>query len=190
MKNEKKTTFIEEKNMSVETPKRYHPLHVALHWLIAIMVIGAITIGMLYLDSPNTPEKIPYLQLHSAWGFALFALMVVRLITRFTLKRPAPATTGNAFLDRVAQVTHFLLYFLVLGMLVSGLGTSMQANLMGVFQGQAELPEDFRVFPPRLGHGLTYSVLFIVILLHAGAALYHQFILKDNLLARMWFGKR
>lgn len=171
-------------------PARYHPVHVLLHWLIAFMVIGALIIGMVYLDTPNTPEKIPYLQLHSIWGFVLFALMVVRLITRFTLKRPAPATTGNAFLDQVAKVTHFLLYFLVLGMLVSGLGMSVQANLMAVFQGQAELPADFRVFPPRLGHGLTYSLLFIVILLHVGAALYHQFIRKDNLLARMWFGKR
>ena len=48
-------------------PARYHPIHVALHWLIASMVIGAIAIGMLYLDSPNTPEKIPYLQLHTLW---------------------------------------------------------------------------------------------------------------------------
>lgn len=177
--------------MSKETwPARYHPVHVILHWLIAFMVIGAITIGMLYLDSPNTPEKIPYLQLHRAWGIVLFALMVVRLITRFTLKRPAPASTGNAFLDGVAKVTHFLLYFLVLGMLVSGLGISAQANLTAIFQGQAELPADFRIYLPRIGHGLMYSVLFLVILLHIGAALYHQFILKDNLLARMWFGKR
>jgi len=47
------------------SPARYHPVHVVLHWLIAIMVVGAITIGMIYLDSPNVPEKIPYLQLHS-----------------------------------------------------------------------------------------------------------------------------
>ena len=171
-------------------PARYHPVHVALHWLIALMVIGAIAIGMLYLDSPNTPEKIPYLQLHTVWGFVLFALMVARLITRFALKRPAPATTGNAFLDRAAGIVHLLLYLLVLGMLVSGLGISVQANLMAVYQGQAALPDDFRVFPPRIGHGLTYSILFIVILLHIGAALYHQFIRRDNLLGRMWFGKR
>ena len=172
------------------TPTRYHPAHVVLHWLMAIMVIGAITIGMLYLDTPNTPEKIPYLQIHAVWGFILFILLVARLITRFTLKRPAPATTGNAFLDRVAKTVHFLLYLLVIGMLISGLGMSVQANLLSVFQGQSELPADFRVFPPRIGHGLTYSLLFIVIFLHIGAALYHQFILKDNLLSRMWFGKR
>lgn len=171
-------------------PARYHPVHVTLHWLIALMVIGAIAIGMLYLDSPNTPEKIPYLQLHSRWGFVLFALMVARVSTRFAFKRPATATTGNSILDGAAKVTHFLLYFLVFGMLVSGLGTSMQANLMAVFQGQTELPADFRVFPPRLGHGLTYSLLFIVILLHVGAALFHQFVRKDNLMARMWFGRR
>jgi cytochrome b561 len=41
-----------------------------------------------------------------------------------------------------------------------------------------------------MGHGLTSSLLLALVALHFGAALYHQFILKDNLLARMWFGKQ
>jgi cytochrome b561 len=52
------------------------------------------------------------------------------------------------------------------------------------------LPEDFWVYAPRAGHGITATVLILLIALHVGAALYHQFIRKDNLLARMWFGKR
>jgi len=116
--------------------------------------------------------------------------LVARLFTRLTLKRPAPATAGNAFLDLIAKAVHFLLYVGVFTMLFSGLSTSMQANLMAVFQGQAALPEDFKVFPPRLVHGMTFSLLFILILLHFGAAMYHQFVRRDHLLARMWFGKR
>jgi cytochrome b561 len=38
-------------------------------------------------------------------------------------------------------------------------------------------------------HGLFFFLSALLILLHIGAALYHQFILKDNLLARMWYGK-
>jgi cytochrome b561 len=30
----------------------------------------------------------------------------------------------------------------------------------------------------------------LLVLLHVGAALYHQFFLKDNLLGRMWYGKQ
>ena len=52
------------------TPTRYHPVHVVLHWLIAIMVIGAFAIGMTVLDStPNSaPEKVTFLQSHATWG--------------------------------------------------------------------------------------------------------------------------
>lgn len=171
-------------------PLRYHPVHVALHWLTGIMVMGAMVIGMIYLDSPNTPQKIPYLQLHSVWGLILLLLFIVRIITRFALKRPAPATAGNVFLDQLAKIVHVLLYVGVLLMLLSGLGTSVQANLLTVFQGQASLPEDFKVFPPRITHGMTFSLLAILVILHVGAALYHQFIRKDNLLGRMWFGKQ
>jgi cytochrome b561 len=39
-------------------------------------------------------------------------------------------------------------------------------------------------------HGLSWIALFVLILFHAGAAFYHQFVVKDNLFSRMWFGKR
>ena len=39
-------------------------------------------------------------------------------------------------------------------------------------------------------HGLIWVVLFLLILLHIGAAFYHQFFVKDNLLGRMWFGRQ
>jgi cytochrome b561 len=63
---------------------------VVLHWLVAIMVIGAFAIGMTLLDStPNSaPEKVTYLQYHSMWGALLALLLIARLITRFAFKRP------------------------------------------------------------------------------------------------------
>ncbi len=179
--------------MSEETlPARYHPVHVALHWLVAIFVFGAFAIGMTYLDStPNSaPEKITYLKYHSLWGTALALLLIARIVTRFAFKRPASADAGHPILNLIGKATHFLLYVGVFGMLLSGAGMSMQAGLMNVFSGQGSLPEDFHIFPPRGIHGMTFSLLFLLILLHIGAALYHQFIRKDNLLGRMWFGKR
>jgi cytochrome b561 len=73
--------------------------------------------------------------------------------------------------------------------------------------GQFPLPGQFQPgqFPPGGGegrftrgggfflgafHGLSWTLLLLLILLHAGAALYHQFLVKDNLLGRMWFGKQ
>ena len=41
----------------------------------------------------------------------------------------------------------------------------------------------------RVLHGFIAPTLFLLILLHVGAAFYHQLALKDNLLSRMWYGK-
>ncbi len=179
--------------MSKESlPARYHPVHVVLHWLIALMVIGAFAVGMTLLDStPNSaPEKVTYLQYHATWGQILALLLIVRLITRFVFKRPAPADAGHPFLNFASKAVHLLLYVGVFFMLFSGGSMSMQAGLMNVFAGQGSLPEDFHIYAVRSVHGITFSLLFILILIHIGAAMYHQFIRKDNLLSRMWFGKR
>jgi cytochrome b561 len=39
-------------------------------------------------------------------------------------------------------------------------------------------------------HGLSWILLFLLVMLHVGAALYHQFFIKDDLLGRMWFGRQ
>ncbi len=177
--------------MSTESPKRYHPVHVALHWLMAVMTILAIAVGMFVLNPmPDTAEKTGTLQIHAIWGGLLGLALVARLITRFALPRPASANTDNAFLDFVARAVHFLLYAGVIGMVVSGLGTAVQADLFAVFRDTAPFPADFMAYPSRIGHGFTALALLGLIGLHFAAAMYHQFIKKDNLLARMWFGKR
>lgn len=179
--------------MSKESkPARYHPLHVLLHWLMALFVLMMLGIGKFVMPGvpSDDPQKVFMLQVHAFSGGFIAVMLVVRLILRFTMARPAPATAGNAFLDFVAKAVHFLLYFFMIGMAVSGLGLFQMANLPAVFSGDAPYPADFFQYLPRMGHGLTSTVLLLLVVLHFGAAMYHQFIRKDSLLARMWFGKR
>jgi cytochrome b561 len=72
-------------------------------------------------------------------------------------------------------------------MAIAGMGTAVQA---GLNQPGASLPEDFFAFPARYGHGYTAIVLLVLIAVHVGAWAFHEFLKKDNLFARMWFGKR
>ncbi|MDH5577946.1 MAG: cytochrome b/b6 domain-containing protein, partial [Betaproteobacteria bacterium] len=73
-------------------PSRYHPALVALHWLIAILVLFSLGMGMLVLEEiPNSaPEKIDALRGHMVVGVALLLLMLVRLGVRLGTRRPAP----------------------------------------------------------------------------------------------------
>jgi cytochrome b561 len=178
-----------EENMKASTagtPTRYHPLLVAIHWLVALLVFAALIAGFLLKGQPNEPAKLAPLGIHMLVGRLILIFMVARLITRFLTRKPAPADTGNPLLNRAAGVVHALLYIAVIAMAVAGLGIVSQAGLNGP---GASLPEDFFAFPARYGHGYLAIVLLVLIAGHVGAWAFHQFIRKDNLFSRMWFGK-
>jgi len=173
------------------TPARYHPLHVALHWIMALLVVMMLGVGKFMMPGvpAEDPLKVLMLQSHAYIGAAIAILLVIRLIMRFTLKRPAPADAGSPILNFLAKAVHFLLYLVLVGMAASGLGLFQLAQLSAVFSGQIPYPKDFFQFLPRMGHGLISWLLLGLIALHFGAAMYHQFLRRDRLLGRMWFGK-
>jgi cytochrome b561 len=175
-------------------PSRYHPVLVALHWLVAAFIVGALVLGMFVMKTiPNSsPQKIEALRAHMIGGAAILALMITRFVIRLLSARPEPATIGSPVLDRIARISHIAFYGLVGGMVATGLATAVLAGLPDiVFGGSgAALPESFAVFPTRVIHGVLAKLLATLIFIHASAALYHHFIRRDRLLARMWFGRR
>jgi cytochrome b561 len=75
-------------------------------------------------------------------------------------------------------------------MVASGVGLALQSGATeAVFFG-GSFTEDFKVFTLRKIHGLLSRVAMGLIAVHILAALYHQFVLKDNLLARMSLTRR
>lgn len=174
-------------------PSRYHGALIALHWLLAVLLLCMLAVGSLMLKTlPNSaPEKIFALQIHMILGGLILVLTIVRLVVRLKTPHPALASSGNAMLDKLAPGMHWALYLLVLGMATSGIGISVLAGLPEiVFQGYGNLPADFNSLPPRIAHGWLARLLMAAIGLHFAAALYHQYIRRDGLLARMWLGNK
>ena len=172
---------------------RYHPLLVASHWFLAVLIVGALALGALVLAKiPSTdPMKLEALRSHMIGGTLILIVMLVRLILRTRTARPAPATAGNPALDRVAWISHRLFYVFVLGQAGSGLFMAVQTGLPDVvFGGHGALPADFWAFPVRTVHYVVSRLLMALIALHVAGALYHAFVLRDGLLRRMGFGKR
>lgn len=173
---------------------RYHPILVTLHWLLALMIIGALIVGWTVLSAmPNDdPAKTGFLAIHMGSGLAVLALMLVRLAVRLFTKAPPHADIGHPLLNRVGVAMHWLLYLAVIGLAASGMALSMQAGLPPiVFGGSGEaLPADFSVFGPRAAHGALATLVGLLLLGHIGAALYHQLVRRDGLFARMWYGER
>src|SRR5262249_49024303 len=93
---------------------RYHPVLVALHWLLAVLIIAALALGALVMAKlPNSdPMKLEALRSHMLGGVLILALMLVRLFVRRRTAHPPEATTGSSVLDKVAWASHRLFYML------------------------------------------------------------------------------
>ena len=63
---------------------RYHPLLVALHWILAVLIMAALTLGALVMVKiPNTsPMKFEALRSHMLGGTLILVLMLVRLVVQ------------------------------------------------------------------------------------------------------------
>ena len=177
--------------MNAALASRYQPVLVALHWLLALMIIGLLCLGFFVLaDMPNTdPKKLDILVWHMSGGMFVLVLMILRVIIRLRSARPATARTGSPVLDRLASIAHAGLYVIVFLMIATGWTTGWLIS--GVFQPNGgPLPDNFAVFPTFQAHAVLAALLAILIAAHIAAALYHQFVLKDGLFRRMWFGER
>ncbi|MGB7875460.1 MAG: cytochrome b/b6 domain-containing protein [Anaerolineales bacterium] len=186
-------------------PKRYHPVHVTLHWLVALGVFFNLYLAI-FVFSERGSGGFQLRPIHMAVGITILVLLLVRLVMRFTVKRPADATAGHKLLDIIAKIVHYGLYLTVLTVTILGVTfTSQSGMLQSAFTGsQPEFdgpspgfdpadqngPPGGSQSPARMFHGSFGYLLTLLVVIHILAALYHQFIRRDNLFARMWYGSR
>src|SRR5262245_53750397 len=117
----------------MDTPRRYHPIHVTLHWLIAIGIFINLYLGIIVFEQqgggPADFQARNTLQvIHMAVGISILLLLLIRFMMRLAVKRPAEATAGNQFLDTLAKIVHYGLYITVLAVTVIGLTFSLQTG--------------------------------------------------------------
>lgn len=176
--------------MTTSTLTRYIPLMVSLHWLITLLIFTEFALGKYSSLLPDNANEIVPLGAHMLPGLTILVVIVFRFIVRMRTPRPAHAFTGSAFINGLGKVTHYALYLFVFLMAVSGVSLSLQAGLVQtVFGGVGSAP---RISSSSLRAFCTKSSrpsLLLLILLHIGGALYHQFVIKDKLFARMSFSK-
>jgi cytochrome b561 len=172
---------------------RYHPALVALHWLLAALIVAALALGALVMAPlpGSDPMKLEALRSHMAGGAVILALMLARFLLRTRTMHPPAAAAGHLALDRLAWASHRMFYLLVIAMAGSGLAMALQAGLLDiVYGGHGTLPPDLWVYPIRALHCAISRLLMALIALHVAGALYHTVILRDGLLCRMAFGRR
>jgi len=166
----------------METPKRYNPLMVTLHWLTFILLFGA---GLL-TDEEGGGGGSP-INIHIILGALLLVVVLVRIVVRLVSKRPKWADTGNYYLNLLGELVHYGLYLAMLFILGMGVWIAFSRNLFAYALGTGSATHGVRFV--QTIHHLGWIMALGLIGLHVAGALYHQYIIKDNLLARMWYGK-
>ena len=173
------------------TTDRYGIVAVSIHWLSALLIIVLIASGFRAASTVDAAAKAAILRVHVPIAIAVLALTVLRIGWWWGCDhKPDPVAGSPHWQERTAQAVHLLFYVVIFGMIASGIGMmALSGAAPMIFGGEGALLPDFRKYPPRLPHGVGARLLLALLVLHAGAALYHQFVRRDHLLRRIWFSK-
>ena len=177
--------------MSIKsTPQRFGPVAILIHWITALAILAMLGSGLAAGNAPEGQDSASLLRFHAIVGICVGVLTLFRIVCWVWFdRRPEDGASPSRLEHLAARSVHYGLYLVILVMVASGLATliSTGGNLV-LFGGGGELP-DFDRAPPFGVHALMWRVLLVLAIGHVAAALYHQFIRRDRLLARMGVGR-
>lgn len=165
----------------------YDRLTIRLHWLTALL-IAALWGGAQIIDVfPPGGGRVGMRSVHILLGVALAVVLVARIAWRVTGgRRLPPADRGLVHL--AGEAAHYLLYALMAAEVAVGLSYLWVRgdSIFGLFSIPAYDPGN-RALRRTVGglHELAANAILIVVGLHAGAALFHHYVLHDGVLRRM-----
>jgi len=171
------------------TESRYGGVARLFHWLTAVLVLAA------FLVSEGGPPSRVYsdanaatLLLHESLGLAVFVVVALRLLWRAVDRIPDEVPMSR-WMMLLSHATHWALFALLIAVPATAiigawLGghpvTVYGVGALGPFFGQSDTGEALMEV-----HGFLGDTLMWLAGLHAAAALYHHFVLRDRVLEAM-----
>jgi len=178
------------------TEREWGSLAKWLHWLIAVLMLAAITCGLwadqLDPDAPGDPElwRLLIMGLHKPLGFSALVLIVLRVAWALTNIRPTLPVSMTGKEVWLSKAAHFVLYLLMLVVPVSGWFMSQYADssidYFGLFEiGNLVRPAKEKVGSLHFVHVNLGLFTLALVVFHIAAALFHEFVRKDGVLSAM-----
>lgn len=172
----------------VKAGPRYDAATIGLHWATAGLVVTQFGLAELWDLVPHPVHHLMVVA-HMSLGMMLAVVFAVRLVWRGRFGRHLPPA-GWGVLDKVAKAMHRALYVLLGVEIVLGFVTRWTDNQALSFFGLL-IPSPFGHFSRSTGwvvgqiHDYVAWTIIVLAALHAGAALFHHYVLKDGVLRRM-----
>jgi cytochrome b561 len=168
----------------------------AFHWIVGLTIIGMLAYGWWMNHIPARPDRFFYRSIHADIGYLLLVLIALRLIWRAI--NPTPALPGDTpgWQRIAASISHGALYLVTLVVIMLGWAHSGArpqgdyGSFFGLFhvpqftspdKATADTFEDLHIY-------FAYGLLALIVI-HLLAALYHHFIKRDRVTARMVSGE-
>ena len=187
--------------------QRYSALAIMLHWTIALAIAFQLAGGlwMVSADASATPWVFTAFQIHKTVGLTILALTLARIAWRLANPAPALPEGMTRWEAAAARVAHVGFYGLLLALPLTGwaMASVSPTGVPTLFLLLDALPFAHLPFGDlslterhaleaalKAAHeNLSWAMVGLVVL-HVGAALKHQLIARDNLLARMILSAR
>ena len=160
------------------------------HWLTAILVLFLVPLGLAMTSLDPGPLQDGLFVTHESLGLTLFALLVLRLLWRLIHSPPPPSRDLSPLEIRASQAVHWLLYFALFAMPISGYILVVAGGDPLTYFGLANVPR-FLLTDHKLSdlaltiHVASQYAIYGLVLMHAGAALHHHYARRNDVLARM-----
>ena len=189
------------------TKDNYGSIAKWFHWTIAALFLGSYCAVYFrhWFTQEKTPENWTALQLHLSFGITIAAVVTLRIIWRNFNQMP-DQEPGTKLAHLAAHIGHYALYAVMILMPLSGyIGTGVNTEFFFLFDvTKFEATSIYQTLVTD-GLGLSFKefeepidffhkeimgkwAVWILILGHAAAAMYHHFVVKDLTLKKMTTG--
>jgi cytochrome b561 len=174
--------------------ERYGAVARTFHWATAALVLAAFIYG------PGGSEQRVYSaardfdrQLHETLGLCVFALTILRLLWRTVDRRPEPLPMPR-WMEATSKGAQALLYVLLIALPVTAVsGAWLEGHPLTLLAGVRIAPLLGESHDLGRGiasiHGWLGDAIVWLAGLHAAAALFHHFVLRDRTLVSMLTGR-
>ncbi|MGZ5265825.1 MAG: cytochrome b [Caldimonas sp.] len=171
----------------------YDAVAATFHWVLAVAIAVAFVVGLVMADLPLSPARLRLFNWHKWIGMAVLALSAARLAWRSAGHRPPPLPSGTpSWQADVYHGTHVAFYLLFFVVPLLGWCYTSAVGAPVVWFGWLRLPDLVPVDKPfgeevlKPLHSAAAYALAAIVAVHVAAAMKHQFVDRDDLLARMW----
>jgi cytochrome b561 len=169
---------------------RYRAPAIAFHWIAALLILGNLAFGLWMVGLPLSPQKLKYLSWHKWVGITVLLVSAARLCWRLRHPPPPLPASMKPWEARASAGTHVLLYVLFFAAPLSGWLFSSAAGFKTVYLGLIAVPDlldknrELAEILKVVHRWINYSLAAVVVA-HIAAAMKHEFVERDTVLARM-----